>query len=135
MVGAGLNFAELLPTQLTMNVTYPWGAPFSGFSLGQPKFTASDLSHLRVTAPLSFENHAAYDVAGNISIELCDAAGSVLTETQIPLNVPKQTRYAKMVELNVPFDAASPSAKLSGHFNVYFSTSMFEHGPLVIPYG
>jgi hypothetical protein len=135
MVEAGLNFAELLPTQLSMNVTYPWGAPFYDFSLGQPKFTSLDLSHVGVSASMSFENHAAYNLVGNISIELCDVAGSVLTQTQIPLDVAKQTSYAKMVEFNVPFDAASPLAKPSGYFNVYFSTSMFDYGPLVIPYG
>jgi len=136
MVVAGLNFAELLPTQLSMNVTYPWGAPFYGFSLGQPTFTSADLSHVGVSVPLSFENHAAFDLAGNITVEFFDDdAGSVLTESQIELNVPKQTRYAETLELVIPLNAVSLSTKQSGHFNVYFSTSMFEYGPLVIPYG
>jgi len=135
MVVAGLNFAELLPAQLVMNVTYPWGAPFYGFNLGQPQFTVADLSHVGVSVPLNFENHAAFDLAGNIRIELCNGDGSVLAESQIPLNVAKQTRYADVLEFNVPFDPASLSANPKGHFNVYFSTSMFEYGPLVIPYG
>ena len=135
VVVAGLNFAELLPTQITMNFSYPWGAPFYDFNLGEPKFANSNLKNIRLSVPLSFENHAVFDLVGNVSIELCDDAGSVLTEKQIPLNVTKQTRYSKMLELNVPLDTASPSAKLSGHFNVYFSTSMIEYGPLVIPYG
>ena len=134
-VSAGINFAEVLPTQLSMNATYPWGAPFYGFNLGQPQFTNADLSHVAVSVPMSFENHAAFDLDGNIRIELCSSSGSVLTETQIPLNVAKQTGYAETLELNVPIDAASSSAMLRGHFNVYFSTSMLKYGPLVIPYG
>ena len=134
-VSAGINFAEVLPTQLSMNATYPWGAPFYGFNLGQPQFTNADLSHVAVSVPMSFENHAAFDLDGNIRIELCSSSGSVLTETHIPLNVAKQTRYSDTLELNVPIDAASSSAQLRGHFNVYFSTSMIKYGPLVIPYG
>ena len=134
MVVAGLNFAELLPTQLTMNASFPWGAPLYGFKLGQPTIRNVDISHVRVSVPLNFENHAAFDVVGTIKIELCDDSGSVLAESQTPIDAAKQTAYADNLMLLVPFDVTSPTATLSGHFNVYFSTTMFEYGPLVIPY-
>lgn len=134
-VVAGLNFAELLPAQLSMNVTFPWGAPLYGFSLGQPQFKLADLSQVGVSVPLSFENHAVFDVVGDARIELYDDSNSILAEAQIMLNVPKQTTYFNILEFDVPFDDMSLSSYQSGHVNVYFSTSMFDYGPLVIPFG
>jgi hypothetical protein len=105
------------------------------FNIGEPTVRNLDPAHIGVSAPLSFENHAAYDVRGDLRLELCDSAGAVLAETQLPLNVPKQSEYADRIAFSVPFDATAPPPSLSGHFNVYFSTAMFEYGPLVIPYG
>ena len=39
------------------------------------------------------------------------------------------------LEFRVPMNVAALSAARNGHFNVYFSTSLFEYGPMVIPYG
>jgi hypothetical protein len=134
-VTAGLNFAELIPAQLSTNITYPWGAPLYNFKLGQPSYDLSDSTHSTVAVPLSFENHATFDFAGSIRIELYDSGNSLLGESQTAFDVSQGSRYNGNLEFSVPLNIASLSAAQSGHFKVFFSTSLFEYGPLVIPYG
>ena len=134
-VTAGLTFAELLPAQISTNMTYPWGAPFYNFTLGQLSYRYLSATNSSVTVPMSFENHAAFDVDGSIRVELCDSAGSLLSESQTALNVTSHSSYKGDLEFRVPLNLAALSAARNGHFNVYFSTSLFEYGPMVIPYG
>jgi hypothetical protein len=134
-VTAGLNFAEFIPAQLSTNITYPWGAPFYNFMLGQPSYDLSSSTYSRVTVPLSFENHAAFDLAGNIRVELYDSGNSLLGESQTAFNAPRSSSYHGSLEFGVPLNTAFSSADRSGHFKVFFSTSLFEYGPLVVPYG
>ena len=134
-VTAGLNFAELLPVELSTNFSYPWGAPFYDFAVGQPQYSRLNLSHTRVIAPLSFENHAAFDQSGNIRIKLYDSADSLLGESQTVFAVPRYSSFADDAEFSIPSRTVNLSAQRSGHFEVYISTAMFEYGPLVIPYG
>jgi hypothetical protein len=134
-VTAGLNFAELLPVEISTNFTFPWGAPFYNFDLGTPLFDMSSSTQSTVTVPMSFENHAFFDLVGNIRIMLYNGAGSLLDETQTSVDIPQGSSYDGSVMFNVPLDTASLSTARSGHFDVYFDTGSFEYGPLVIPYG
>ncbi len=134
-ITAGLTFAELLPVEISTNLTYPWGAPFYGFTLRDPSFSRVNSTHVGIGVPVSFENHAAFDVAGNLRVELCDGNDSVLGAAQAVFDAPPQTVYADSLEFIVPLDSALATAVQGGHFNVYFSTGVFEYGPLVIPYG
>jgi hypothetical protein len=134
-VTAGLNFAELLPAQISTNFTFPWGAPFYNFALGEPSYGRFDSTHAEVAVPMSFENHAVFDIAGNIRIELYDDADSLLGESQTIVYVPQQSAYNEDAEFQVPLNAVSTSAAQNWHFNVYFDTGFLEYGPLVIPYG
>ena len=134
-VTAGLNFAELLPAQISMNFTFPWGAPFYNFALGEPSYGRFDSAQVAVAVPISFENHAFFDIAGNIRIELHGSGGSLLGESQTIVFVPQHSAYEGEVEFSVPLSAPSTSAAQSGHFNVYFDIGLVEYGPLVIPYG
>jgi hypothetical protein len=134
-VTAGLNFAELLPAEISTNFTFPWGAPLYNFALGEPSYERGNITHVAVTVPMSFENHAFFDVAGNIRIELYDGVGSLLGESQTIVYAPQQSSYNGNMEFSVPLTAASLSDAQSGHFNVYFDIGLFEYGPMVIPYG
>jgi hypothetical protein len=134
-VTAGLNFAELLPAQISTNFTFPWGAPFYNFALGEPLFGRSSSTQGAVTVPMSFENHAVFDLVGNIRIELYDSGDSLLGESQTLFNVPQGSSYDGSVAFQVPLNTASLSTAQSGHFNIYFDVGFFEYGPLVIPYG
>jgi hypothetical protein len=132
---AGLNFAELFPAQISTNFTYPWGAPFYNFALGQPSFGLFNATHGVVVVPMSFENHAAFDLGGSISVELYDGLNSFVSESQTVFSVPQYSSYNGDMAFYVPLNVASLSAGGSGHFDFYFSTPLFEYGPLVIPYG
>ena len=134
-VTAGLNFAELFPAEISTNFTFPWGAPFYNFALGEPSYGRFDSTHAVVAVPMSFENHAVFDVGGNIRIEFYGSRSTLLGESQTLIHVPQQSAYNADLEFSVPLDAASFSATQNGHFNVYFDMGLFEYGPLVIPYG
>lgn len=134
-VTAALNFATLIPTQLSTNITYPWGAPLNNFALGQPSYELASANQSRVTIPMSFENHAQFNLAGNIKVQLYDSANSFLGETQTPLNVPPKSPFTAKLEFNLPLNGLPSVAARSGHLNVFFSTQLFDYGPTVITYG
>jgi hypothetical protein len=134
-VTAGLNFAEIFPAQISTNFTFPWGAPFYNFALGEPTLGRFNSTHGAVAVPMSFENHALFDLVGSIRVELYDSGDSLLSESQTAFNVPQYSAYEGDIEFYVPLNAASLSAAQNGHFNVYFSAPFIEYGPLVIPYG
>jgi hypothetical protein len=132
---AGLDLAELLPAQLAANVSFPWGAPFYNFELGAPRFAGGNSSHTTVQVPLSYENHASFDVIGNLRVRLYGADGALLAETEKTVNSAENTGYSGNLYFSVPLAAVPSSSNSSGHFEVSFSTSMFDYGPVVIPYG
>jgi hypothetical protein len=132
---AGLNFAEIFPAEISTNFTFPWGAPFYDFALGEPMLGRFNATHGVVTVPVSFENHALFDLVGGIRVELYDGGDSVLSESQTAFNVPQYSAYDGDMEFYVPLSSVPLSAARSGHFNVYFSTPFIEYGPLVIPFG
>lgn len=132
---AGLNFAELLPAEISANFTFPWGAPFYNFALGEPSYRGLDSTHVTVSVPMSFENHAAFDLAGSIRIELYDSVNSLLSESQTVFHVPQHSAYEGDVEFSVPANPSYLTTARSGHCNVYFDIGVAEYGPLVIPYG
>jgi hypothetical protein len=133
-VTAGLNFADLMPAQISTNFTFPWGAPFSNFAIGEPSFTQYGSTQSLVAVPVSFDNHADYDLVGNIRIELYDGVGSLLDKSVTIINVPQQYSYNGDVEFRVPLARLGSSSIENGHFKVYFDVGLFDYGPLVISY-
>ena len=135
---AGLNFAELLPAEISANFTFPWGAPFYNFAVSDPSFEMVDFTQVTMSVPVSFENHAVFDLAGSIRMELYDSTDSLLSENQIVLYVPQHSTYDGNMEFSVPVsasDLSSLASARSGHLNVYFDMGVIQYGPLVIPYG
>ena len=130
----GVNFAEVLPSQISTNFTFPWGAPFSNFNLHQPSLNMFNITHSRLSVPLSFDNHAFYDVIGSIDVELYDDQINLISTNQELVNTPQQTSFNSEIELFIPNSSSFDSIQ-NGHFEVNFSTLMFDYGPLVIPYG
>ena len=133
-VTTGLTLAELLPVQISTNFTYPWGAPFHNFKISQPSVGNFNATHYSVVVPVSFENHATFDLTGNIRIQLCGNGNKLLSETQTSFNAPRQAPYANEIELQIGANSES-FLNQNAYFNIYFSTSLFKYGPLVIPYG
>lgn len=134
-VTAGLNFAELLPVQLSANFTFPVGAPLYDFTLGQPRCNSLNRTSALVTVPMSFENHATFNVNGIVRANLFDRNGTLLGGSQTSLDVPSGSSYMGKLDFAVPISAASQTSLASGHVEVTFLTTTFEHGPVVMPYG
>jgi hypothetical protein len=127
----GMRIAEVIPVQASTNFSMPWGAPLYNFTLGEVQYASYNLTHLRATVPVSFENHAFFDLAGTIQIRMYNSTDSLLGEGQTTIETGQHSPYNGFVELYV----SAVEISESGHFEVYFLTSLFNYGPLVIPYG
>lgn len=127
----GMRIAEVIPVQVSTNVSMPWGAPFYNFSLGQPESAPFDLTHVLVAVPLSFENHAFFDVACVLRIQMYNAYGSLVGDTQTSVSASQHSSYNGFVEFNVPQDEMTNT----GRFEVLFLTPPFDSGQLEVHYG
>ncbi|MEM3700837.1 MAG: hypothetical protein QXL57_08260 [Candidatus Bathyarchaeia archaeon] len=123
--------ADLIPIQALTNHSMPWGAPLYNFVLGHPQYVAANLTHFRVNLPISFENHAFFDVVGDMKIKMYNNASRLLDEGQISINVPPQSFFDGFVEFYVLSDEVTDD----GYFSVSILTPLFNYENLVIPYG
>lgn len=128
---AGMRIAELIPVQASTNFSMPWGAPLYNFTLGEIQYAGYNLTHLGAVVPISFENHAFFDLAGDIQIRMYNDINALLGEGQTNIEAGQHSPYNGHVELYVSAVGISES----GYFEVYFLTPLFNYGPLVIPYG
>jgi hypothetical protein len=128
----GMRLAELIPVQASGNLSYSWGAPLSNFALGTPAYEPYNLTHAKVTVPISFENHAFFDIAGDLQISMFNGQNLPLAAGTTTINAPPHVPYAGSIELYV---IMTPSATTSGYFELTLHTQYFDYGPWVIPYG
>ena len=112
-VTAGFNFADLLPTQISTNFTFQWGAPFYNFALGETLYEQLDLTQVTIAVPMNFENHAAFDISGNIRIELYDQVDLLLAESQTPVYIAQHSAFEEEVEFNIPLSTSSAIRRTS----------------------
>jgi len=127
----GMGVAEVIPVQASTNMSVPWGAPFYNFMLGTPEHIAFNSTHAMVTVPVSFENHAFFDITGTMQVQMYNDADLLAGESQTAIDALHYSFYNGYVEFYVPITRLTRT----GHFEVYFLTPLFSYGPLVIPYG
>ena len=127
----GMRIAEVIPIQASTNLSEPWGAPLYNFALGEIEYAAYNLTHLRAVVPISFENHAFFDLTGNIQMRMYNSTDLLLGEGQTAIEAVQNSPYNGYVELYVP----TAGITANGRFEVDFITPFFNIGPLVIPYG
>jgi len=127
----GLSIAEVIPVQGSTNFSMPWGAPLYNFTLGKAEYTAYNLTHVKVVVPISFENHAFFDLVGKIQIQMYNSINIVVGEGQTNIEAHHNSPYNGHLELYISMGGITAS----GHFEVYFLTTFFNYGLLVIPYG
>lgn len=130
-----MKAAELISLQVSSNLTMPWGAPLYNLTFATPKFTVqvdpNSTKYCRVDILTTFENHASFDLNGTVQLNMYDNR-SILTGTaKIVLIAPQQSSY----QADLRFDVPMADASTNGRFEVFFATSLFRYGPLVIPYG
>lgn len=131
----GMKVAEVIPVQASGNFSYPWGAPLYNFRFGQPGL-AVNLTHFRITVPVSFENHAPFDVIGNLEVLMYDSSNALLGSSQTAIEAWQHSPYSRNLEFYVTIPAITfPPTIPSGRLEVSFSAPLFSYGPWVIPYG
>jgi hypothetical protein len=132
----GLSLASIIPVQASGNFTLPWGAPLFNFVLGNPTYSPYNATHFRATVPISFENHAFFDLAGSLRISMYNDLSVRIGDGQTTIDVPQHTGYYGNIELYVSTaDAINPGTSPRGHFDVNLFSPLFNYGPWVIPYG
>lgn len=122
--------AEVIPVQASSNSSMPWGAPLYSLMVGTPEPATYNATHTRVTVPISFENHAFFDLAGTVQVFACDSANAYLTKSEASIQAPQRSPYKRKIELYVPLTAARGT-----RLEVFFVTQFFNYGPLVISFG
>lgn len=129
---ATLRFARVVPVQISLNATMPWGAPFSNFSIGD---ISLNYAEKRLIAPLSFENHAFFSINGTMRLEVYNEKNEQISTTEVPIEVPAGSEFRGSVEMEVDLSKLTPE----GQIYIFFETSMFNVGPIikswVIPHG
>ncbi len=125
-----MRAAKSIPIWASSNITIPWGAPLSKLAVDSPEFSVYNETHSRVVVPVSFENHAFFNFTGKIQLRVYSTAGNLVTQTEIDVDVSQYSPYKGKVEMFIPLRAVSRT-----HFEVFFVSSYFNYGPLVVPYG
>lgn len=127
----GMKIGDMVPLQASANFSVPWGAPLYNFTLGKAEYAAHNLTHFRAVVPVSFENHAPFDVVGTIQTRMYNSADEVIGNGQTSIEAYHNSPYNGYLELYVPITGITES----GRFEIYFQTLLFNYGPLVISYG
>lgn len=126
----GMKLAEVIPVQISTNLSIHWGAPLHDFVLGEVEYITSNRTHLTVTVPISFENHAFFNLTGITKIYMYNSTNAPLGRGETTIEAPQNAPYKGYIELTVPMARITEN----GYFEVYYSTSFFNFGPLVFPY-
>jgi hypothetical protein len=127
----GMTLAELIPVSVETNSSVPWGAPLSNFTIERPQFSPYNATYATAIVPFSFQNHAPFDLAGEIQLRMYGSAGTLAAQVQTDFGTPQNSPCEGYFSLVLPTSSVSPS----GHFEADISTPMFNYGPVVMPYG
>jgi hypothetical protein len=127
----GMHIAEVIPVEASTNFSMPWGAPLYNFSLGAPTYAPYNSTHFRVTVPTSFENHAFFDLVGDMRIRMHNSTGARVGRARTSVEAYANLPYNGFIEIYVSIVGVTPT----GRFEVSFDTPLVDYGPLVIPYG
>ena len=127
----GMKIAEVIPIQASTNSSMPWGAPLYNFTLGKIEYSALNRTHMTTVILISFENHASFDLTGNIQMRMYNSTEILVGEGQTTIDVPQNMLYYGRIELEVPRVGITEN----GYLEVYFSIPFFTlEKPLVVSY-
>jgi len=117
---ASMSIAEILPFRASTNTTIAWGAPLYNLSLGEPEYLAVNRTHTLIRVPVRFENHAFFDIAGNLTIRMYSSENTLVEQEQTTIEAPSHTIYNGFAEIYVKSTAISSSGRLE----IYLQTSI-----------
>jgi hypothetical protein len=129
-----MSVAEIIPVQVAANSSLPWGAPLCNFRIGKPEIIeyggVGSTVYSKVVVPMSFENHAFFDFDGLVKVRMYNTANALSGDGETAVAVPQHSSFNGNVELEIVPERVTRT----GYFEVFFESSFFSFGPLVIPY-
>ncbi len=131
----GLNLAGLLPSTISSNLSLPWGAPLYNFSLGNSQFSMFNNTHAIMKTPISFENHASFNVEGNLRVSAYNTDNVLQFEGQTDFSVPANHRFDGNLELYAAISPDTLNVISEGHFEIKLTSTFGNYGPWGVPFG
>jgi hypothetical protein len=122
--------AGVIPVQASSNSSMQWGAPLYNLTLGAPQLAMFNATYSVVTVPLSFENHAFFDVSGTVWLRAYSNASELIGQGQTSIQVAQHSPYDGNLEVYAP-SAAGPIVRLE----VYFVTTFFNYEQEIAAHG
>lgn len=118
----GLTYAYAIPLTISTDLPMPWGAPLNNLEIGEISPTPPyDL-------PLSFENHAFFGLNGTINLEIMDSLNELIGSGTTDILVQPGGVYDDTIPVTITGDRSDVA-----EVHLYFDTSIFSFGPVVIP--
>jgi hypothetical protein len=127
----GMVIGEVLPVQASGNISIPWGAPLYDLKLEEPQYSAVNYTQMQVMVPMSFDDHAFFDVIGEVYLRMYNSANQLIGLGQSMIDAAPHSHYDGQIDLNV----AVSSITQTGRFELDFQTSLFSFSSKVIQYG
>ena len=127
-----VTYANVIPFAFEASTVIPWGAPLSNLTIGAPQYDIQNVTHLKVSIPVSFENHSPYfGINGSLRIELLDNGEQRLGNNRLPIDVASHQPFNELIEIIIRMENVSRVRQLK----FWFETSSFNYGPVVKSYG
>lgn len=118
-----LDFAYLMPIEMTINERIPWGAPFHNFSVNV-SILSYNSTHYEIVTYLSFENHTFLDITGTMQLEIYNNLNEWIVSGKTSLEVQSGFRFEGQV-LTFLDNADISNLTETGKIYVNFITPMF----------
>jgi hypothetical protein len=122
--------AGVIPVQASSNSSLQWGAPLYNLTLGTPQLAMFNATYFVATVPLSFENHAFFDLSGTVWLRAYSSANELIDQGQTSIQVAQHSPYDGNLKVYVP-SGAGPIVRLE----VYVVTNFFSYGLEIAVHG
>jgi hypothetical protein len=127
------DYANAILLSAHGNYSQQWGAPLSNLIVGNPSYQAYNSNYSTLSFQISFQNHNQYiPVSGNVSVEIFNLHGTLKGAGTVSIDAQPNTSCSTQVNVLVRNFRVTPP---QGTIDLFFETSMFNYGPVVVPFG
>lgn len=128
-----LNYANAIPLSVHANHTMQWGAPLANLVISNPTFHAYNSTHSIASVQLHFENHNQYmPVTGVARTEIYSTSHTLRGTATTNIDSQPNTSCSTQVDVLVRNFRSVPPR---GEIHLFFETSAFNYGPVVMLFG
>jgi len=125
-----LKYAHVIWLRVFTNFTIPWGAPLHNLTIGEVSVNAHNTTHVKAILPFGFQNHSFFNLTGTMRVEIVNTLNQQVGAGTTNMDAPSHSSCETQMEVLVPL--------VYGGFKearLYFDTSVFSYGPMVMPIG